>query len=298
MADSAIAIFNAEQYSALFKFLFSGIGDALKTFFIQITNLFGILGGQIIPAFSTIAASFLQALASVFGTLAKDFMPIIAFVVVVGIIIGIIFASKKKNEKKKKKKKVVTPPPSGILGLFPSFATFDIGSFFGSFTPRINTTTLPSFFGGETATPIIDRSLTDRSKITGRCDNLHNYTTPKSNICSHTSTPEPIVWTLDIEKMPELSELSERTKHLVDGGADAQKYMVTIPWGTYESDGFHYYPDCRKATFGNGESAAYLFTDNGKNSCEKKLVQRTINEARRRPTYMNPSRTSLDGYLS
>jgi hypothetical protein len=100
---------------------------------------------------------------------------------------------------------------------------------------------------------------------------LRNF--QKNDVCLNTTIPEPIVWTLDVEKMPELNELSYDTKNLV---ADAGKYTVTIPWAVYKDNGLDYYPDCRKATFGNGESASYLFTDNGRKSCEKKIVQRTI----------------------
>jgi hypothetical protein len=139
-------------------------------------------------------------------------------------------------------------------------------------------------------------TISDRPTIKGRCDNLRNYQITSKGVCVNTTTPEPIVWTLDVEKMPELNELSIATKKIVD--EDTGRYTVTIPWATYKSDGLHYYPDCKKATFGNGKSASYLFTDNGTRSCERKTVIRTINNAEIRPKYMSDKYISVDSYLS
>lgn len=260
-----------------FRWSFNGAGDGGKTLLIFFSNIFG-------PTLKFIG-TLITALAN-----ERNFMPFIAFVICIGIVIAVFFGLM--NSKKKKKSRSVTAPSTSIFNM----GTFDMSDLYRTLTPRINMATV---FGGQTAArSTVDRTLTDRKKINGRCDNLHNYTISNTGLCNHTSTPEPIVWTLDIEKMPELNELSERVKtDFVDGAA--QKYIVTIPWGTYENDGLHYYPDCRRATFESGESASYLFTDNGKNSCEKRIVRRTINGERQRPTLMNVDNkyNGLQGYL-
>jgi hypothetical protein len=139
-------------------------------------------------------------------------------------------------------------------------------------------------------------SASTRPIISGRCDNLTKLS--DSAMCLTTSNLEPIQWILDVEKMPELNQVSVATKRLIDGGAEAGKYIVTIPWKTYENQGLYYYPDCNGATFGNGESAAYLFTDNGTRTCEKRSVNRTINGARLREKYGSTKYISLDSYVS
>jgi hypothetical protein len=139
-------------------------------------------------------------------------------------------------------------------------------------------------------------SASSRPIISGRCDNLNKLS--DSAMCLTTSNLEPIQWILDVEKMPELNQVSVATKRLIDGGAEAGKYIVTIPWKTYENQGMYYYPDCKGATFGNGESAAYLFTDNGTRTCEKRSVNRKINGARLREKYGSTKYISLDSYVS
>ena len=136
-------------------------------------------------------------------------------------------------------------------------------------------------------------SIISRPTIKGRCDNFRNYEITSKGICLNTSAPAPILWTLDVKKMPELEELSEATKRKVDGGEEAGKYTVTIPWAEYKSDGLHYYPDCRKAVFVNGSSAAYHFTDKDTRTCVRKSVPRAKHTGRVRST----TSKALDSYI-
>lgn len=143
----------------------------------------------------------------------------------------------------------------------------------------------------------IDTSITDRPITTGRCDNLNYLDAGDSGVCLNTLEPVPIEWTLDVNKMPELQQISSKTKDLFNGN-EALKYIVTIPWKSYARDGLYFYPDCSAATFGNGESAGYLFIDNDTHSCERIMVPRTItNKTEQREKVGTEKFDRLDTYL-
>jgi len=214
----------------------------------------------------------------------KNTIPIMCVVIVIGMVIGIIFGTSKKKKNKSSPQMPTIFNPLSYIGNMLPMPTYKMKLFSYNFAPYGNT---------------VDTSISERPIIKrGRCDNLKNYELTSKNICLNTSNPEPIVWTLDIEKMPELTEISVATKNIVDGGADAQKYTVTIPWAKYKNDGVYYYPDCKKATFGNGDSAAYLFTDNGTRSCEKKTVNRTNHTVKQRPVYLSSNFVSIADFSS
>jgi hypothetical protein len=123
-----------------------------------------------------------------------------------------------------------------------------------------------------------DISETDRPLITGgRCDNLNTVVLGDTNVCLKTTIPEPIIWTIDVDKMPDFRDnLSTETKRLLDGGG--KHYTIVIPWKIYEDDGVHYYPSCTDAYFQEDStvSAAYLFTRDVFNSCERATVTRKM----------------------
>ena len=141
-----------------------------------------------------------------------------------------------------------------------------------------------------------DISETDRPLITGgRCDNLNTVDLGDRNICLKTKVPEPIIWTIDVDKMPDFRDnLSTETKRLLDGGG--KHYTIVIPWKIYESDGLHYYPSCTEAYFQEDStvSAAYLFTKDVFNSCERVTVKRKNDFTEKKRLVNGPS---IDTYL-
>jgi hypothetical protein len=186
----------------------------------------------------------------------------IALIVVIAVVFGVAF-----NKNNSKSNYVQAPtflskynlmnyvnfaPPSYKLKLF----TYDV-----------------SPYGKKT-----DISETDRPLITGgRCDNLNTVDLGDKNVCLKTKIPEPIIWTIDVDKMPDFRDnLSTETKRLLDGGG--KHYTIVIPWKIYEDDGVHYYPSCTDAYFQEDStvSAAYLFTKDVFNSCERATVKRKM----------------------
>ena len=165
-----------------------------------------------------------------------------------------------------------------------------------SYMPSYKTNLLFKKYNFSLYSTTVDTSMSDRPKMEiGRCDNLNNYEITSKKVCVATSIPDPIVWTMDVENIPELSEVSLATKEKITN--ESKKYIVTIPWATYKQEGMHYYPDCSKAKFADGTSAAKLFTENGTRSCEKKVIPRTINGSKIRAKYMSDKYVSLDTYL-
>ena len=250
------------------------------TFKEYIHGLFAVLISLIKGAYTALGHAFVGVL-KVFDTIGfKDNVmpPVIFLLCVFGILMAIFHPglSSQKNSSKNvtapKKKNFFNP-----LSFIP-IPTYKMKLFSYNFAPYGNTP---------------NTTISDRPTIKGRCDNLRNYELSSKGVCLNTTTPEPIVWTLDVDKMPELNELSQFTKDTLYLG----KYTVTIPWAAYKSDGLHYYPDCRSATFGNGESASHLFTDNGTRSCEKKSVERTVSDARTRLKFTISNGRALDSYL-
>ena len=141
-----------------------------------------------------------------------------------------------------------------------------------------------------------DISETDRPLIEGgRCDNLNNVDLGDKDLCLKTKVPEPIIWTIDVDKMPDFRDnLSTETKRLLDGGG--KHYTIVIPWKIYEDDGMHYYPSCTDAYFQEDStvSAAYLFTKDVFNSCERATVKRNSDFTEKKRLVNGPS---IDTYL-
>lgn len=258
-SDSANARYNAEHWSGIFGALARGVAWLVEI-------LGKAMGGTLE------GVKLLQ--------LGENVTPVVVFALAVFLLLMLIFNSDALFPEKKSKN--VKKPKKGLF----SFIRL----------PKYKIKLFSCNFGGNGGTP--KNSIIARPKIKGRCDNFRNYEITSKGVCFNTSVPAPILWTLDVEKMPELGQLSEATKRKVDGGEEAGKYTVTIPWAEYKSDGLHYYPDCRKAVFGNGSSASYLFTDNDKRSCNKKSVRRAINTSRIRPKYMSSKYNALDSYMS
>jgi len=86
----------------------------------------------------------------------------------------------------------------------------------------------------------------------GRCDQL--LWKEEGSHCRSTSSPKPLQWIMDVDKMPEFNDLpAEITTKL---SQNRSKLIVNIPYGT---TGIEYMPDCSKMTFADG-SKANLFT--------------------------------------
>lgn len=255
-----------------------------------VLNSLGSSGKYVLDGFGSFCKIAAEFVATIFTALAREqnFMPFIAFIIIVGVIITIgVSALSSKPKRGSVGSNNFTAPPSMNF--------FNPLSFVEKIIPSYKIRSLTSVFMPYSTVP--PSSITDRPKIKGRCDNLQNYTAPGETACSHTSTPEPITWIIDINSMPEMNEISAMTKDHVDGGADAQKYIVRIPWVTYPGDGVYYYPDCSKATYGNGDRAD-LFIDNGHRSCEKKVVPRTRYGTRQRQEYTSSSTVAPDSFVS
>ena len=138
----------------------------------------------------------------------------------------------------------------------------------------------------------------DRPTVTGRCDQLKmNQLEANTGLCMKTIQPEPIKWIIDPESLPEIKDLSPELRSKIIG-ANGEKYIVTIPWDTYKQDGMNYYPNCSKAVFSDGSSAAGLFEDNGTNTCNKKKINRTEYKPKYRPYSVAPNYSGLTGYVN
>lgn len=148
--------------------------------------------------------------------------------------------------------------------------------------------------GGESVMKDINGVGESKREIftTGRCDNLTMK--EKGPFCVSTSVPKPIEWIIDSDNMADYNNLSQETKNKLINNGD--KYKITIPWDINTTDGTHYYPNCSKATFSNGDSAAYLFTDEKITECSKRKVQRDTYTAKKRPTLT--SWKGLTNYLN
>lgn len=126
----------------------------------------------------------------------------------------------------------------------------------------------------------------------GRCNNLTII--ESGPICVSTTVPKPIEWIIDPDKLSDYNNISQEIKNkLIDNGG---KYKITIPWKLYESDKTQYYPNCSEAKFCNGESAAYLFTNETPTKCSKKRVKREEYSEQKRPTVT--SWNGLTNYLT
>lgn len=126
----------------------------------------------------------------------------------------------------------------------------------------------------------------------GRCNNVSMI--ERGIICVSTSVPKPIEWIIDPDKMSDYNNISQETKQNLIG--NGSKYKITIPWKIYTSDGTHYYPNCSEAKFCNGESAAYLFTNETATQCSKKKIPRDTYTSKERPTFT--SWKGLTNYLN
>lgn len=197
----------------------------------------------------------------------KTVVPPLVAILLLGIIIAVIFGNINLS-KSDKSGNVNKPTRFNYLNPFsllsPFMPTYKMKIFGDNF----------DLYGKKADTSISDRPI----MTIGRCDNLKNYQITSKKSCMATSTPEPIIWTLDVNKMPELEELE-----LSIDDKDrlfTNKSIVSIPWEIYNNDGMNYYPNCSKAMFIKtdgtiGDSAAHLFKDNGIRSCEKKTIART-----------------------
>jgi hypothetical protein len=107
----------------------------------------------------------------------------------------------------------------------------------------------------------------------GRCDNTEWRQTGgnKAGLCVRTYKPDKVTWTLDVDKMPELSKLpTPMTKELQKNG---ERLQIYIPWAL---QGTFYVPQCSKAYFVETDKdgkqvqtpAAHLLKDKGL-SCER-----------------------------
>lgn len=278
--ESTNAITDARDY----RDRFVGFGQIIEKF-LQLCNgileIFVKIGTPVIPIFNTIIKA-----------LADNVLPFVVFVIGVALLLSFFLP----NKKNKNKKNVPAPPSVNFFNPLSVIGSFNPLSAIGDLIPiPTYKMKLLSYNFAPYSSTVTDRSISDRPKIIGgRCDNLKKH--ERSGACFNTTTPDPIIWTLDIESMPELNEVSANIKSKLDSGAE--KYIVTIPWAIYKKDGVHYYPDCKKATFGNGDSAAYLFTDKGTKSCEKVSVARQIHGEKARQKYMSDKYTGLDVYVA
>jgi hypothetical protein len=206
-------------------------------------------------------------------------MHYIAFAIALVVALAIIFGSVKKGKNKKEQK-------NPTLDMINPFNYIKIPNIIPRYRMNLFSYSVSPYGKKEHV------SETDRPRLNGgRCDNLKNLDIGK-DLCLKTTMPEPIVWTIDIDKMPDFRDnLSTQTKTTIDG--NGQFYRVTIPWKIYNEDGIHYYPSCADAVFEDGTSASYLFTDRF-NSCERKTVNRKTAFAEKK----RQANGRLDEYLS
>lgn len=131
-----------------------------------------------------------------------------------------------------------------------------------------------SFLGGSIKTVPRPRM------VNGRCDNeewkeLGGDGRP--GLCARTFSPKEIQWTFDSDKMPELNKMPEVLYN--EKTNQGRRLQVTIPWAL---QGTFYVPQCSRAKFSDGTSAAHLFTDEGM-TCRKKEIAAPRFTAKYRP---------------
>lgn len=120
---------------------------------------------------------------------------------------------------------------------------------------------------------------TDRPIIQGRCDEI-NWKESKGvggGLCTRTTVPQKTIWTMNVDKQPELSQLPQSVKDIITN--KGAKYIVYIPW---KNTGMSYVPDIDNATFSDGSPAKNLFIDNGL-TIKKKEGTRNVYYAQYRP---------------
>jgi len=126
--------------------------------------------------------------------------------------------------------------------------------------------------------------------IYGRCDQVtwrELGGDGRAGLCARTYAPKDINWVMDTDKMPDMNRIPEEMYQKVT--KNGRRLQVTIPWAL---QGTFYVPQCSKAVFGDGESAADLLKDEGM-ACRKKEV--TV------PTYTERYRVkgdAVDAYTS
>lgn len=131
------------------------------------------------------------------------------------------------------------------------------------------------------------KKTTDRPTVVGRCNNLDFHEKPSvlgGGVCARTSLPQPLEWLVPISNMPELVNLPDNAVEAIVG-LDNYRSRISIPWKTYgatpsssaPSSIVDIAPDCAGAFFTNmpSESAAYLFTNDTKDACYRKSIDRT-----------------------
>lgn len=193
--------------------------------------------------------TILSTIGNVFKLVLRDLTPYIALIIVILLLIWI---SRRKSA-----------PSMGRGG---QMSAPELNWFDKYFLPSYQIRSLTNFFSGDP--PGIDRP----KEPNGRCDNIEWQHTGGSGtgLCVKTYKPDTITWTLDMDKMPELSKLPTK---ITDMMKVTDRMQVYIPW---ESQGTFYVPQCSKAYFkemdSNGKevttSASYLFKDKGL-TCER-----------------------------
>lgn len=112
--------------------------------------------------------------------------------------------------------------------------------------------------------------------IYGRCDQVtwrELGGDGRAGLCARTYAPKDINWVMDTEKMPDMNRMPEEMYQKVT--KDGRRLQVTIPWAL---QGTFYVPQCSKAVFGDGASAAGLFKDEGMTCRKKEVTVPTYNE--------------------
>lgn len=105
--------------------------------------------------------------------------------------------------------------------------------------------------------------------IHGRCDQVlwrELGGDGQPGLCARTYAPKDMNWVMDTDKMPDMNRLPEKLYEKVTN--NGRKLQVTIPWAL---QGTFYVPQCSKAVFADGTSAAGVLKDEGM-ACRKKEV--------------------------
>lgn len=281
----------------------------LTEFAIWIGTLFTTLGSAIMHLLELIAP-FLKEFVGIF----KGNGTVITWLALFAVIFILLYIF---LPKKNKARGQVNSTANIFTKFINSKSKNNSRSNFSIFVKNIRKSILPSYntkvmfksltrfgrqFGVDTSTEEEEESVmkdinglgeTKREIFTiGRCDNLTMK--EKGPFCVSTSVPKPIEWIIDSDNMTDYNNISEETKRKLINNGD--KYKITIPWDINTTDGTHYYPNCSKATFTNGDSAAYLFTDEKITECSKRKVQRDTYSEKKRPTLT--SWKGLTNYLN
>lgn len=228
---------------------------------------------RILGSFIQNVGLFIKNIARPLGIVAKDLSPYIALAIVIAIVfMGLsprLNLNLPLNSGAQRVFNSVKTPFQRIRDWFRNFFSFlapgyRIRRFFALF----------SFLGGK------PKALPRPKMVNGRCDNaswreLGGDGAP--GLCGRTTKPKDITWNFDTEKMPDMAKLPEAVYQKYAAGG--KKMQVSIPWAVQAT---FYVPQCSKATFADGSSAAGLFVDDGM-ACRKREVAAPVYRPKDRP---------------